>query len=393
MSELMNPRAARSNIRPNLLSTASFAVIMMSVLTASEVLAGDEERPTVWIELGGQLERVDGGQQAFAPPFVAQLDPDVFTSPATIQRPPRYAVGWNGKLSFQPEDSSWVFSAAVRYGRSNNTKGLHNETSPASAHFTYSVPILGSYGTGPVPALSRKSLDIASRNDESHLVLDFSAGKDVGLGMFGTGGMSLLSLGVRFAQFASRSSATINANPDFHFTYKYVTHLTFFPFPVKINQAQQAWHLYNATENTTRSFHGIGPSLAWDATVPIAGNEKSAEIAFDWGVNAAVIFGRQKVRSHHKTSAFYRSSAHNSINGPLTTVYQSPHHTTRTRAVVVPNIGGFAGLSLKFPNAKLSMGYRADFFFGAMDGGIDARRTEDVGFHGPYASVSIGLGG
>ena len=66
---------------------------------------------------------------------------------------------------------------------------------------------------------------------------------------------------------------------------------------------------------------------------------------------------------------------------------------TRSRSVVVPNVGGFAGLSVKYPNVKVSFGYKADFFFGAMDGGIDVRRTEDVGFHGPYASVSIGLGG
>jgi len=61
--------------------------------------------------------------------------------------------------------------------------------------------------------------------------------------------------------------------------------------------------------------------------------------------------------------------------------------------VIVPNIGGFAGLSLRFPNAKVSFGYRADAFFGAMDGGIDARKTYDRDFYGPFATISIGLGG
>ncbi len=65
----------------------------------------------------------------------------------------------------------------------------------------------------------------------------------------------------------------------------------------------------------------------------------------------------------------------------------------RSRSVTVPNIGAFAGFSVKYPNAKLSFGYRADFFFGAMDGGIDARKTYDRSFYGPYASISIGLGG
>jgi hypothetical protein len=59
----------------------------------------------------------------------------------------------------------------------------------------------------------------------------------------------------------------------------------------------------------------------------------------------------------------------------------------------VPNLGGFAGMSLKFPNAKVSLGNRADFFFGAMDAGIDTRHTDDMNFHGPFAKISVGLGG
>lgn len=56
----------------------------------------------------------------------------------------------------------------------------------------------------------------------------------------------------------------------------------------------------------------------------------------------------------------------------------------------MPNVGGFAGLSVKYAAAKVSFGYRADFFFGAMDGGIDVRRTEDFGFHGPtHQSASV----
>jgi hypothetical protein len=65
----------------------------------------------------------------------------------------------------------------------------------------------------------------------------------------------------------------------------------------------------------------------------------------------------------------------------------------RSRSVVVPNVGGFVGMSLRFPNAKVSLGYRIDAFFGAMDGGIDTRKTYDRDFYGPFATISIGLGG
>ena len=67
------------------------------------------------------------------------------------------------------------------------------------------------------------------------------------------------------------------------------------------------------------------------------------------------------------------------------------HITDRT--VTVPNVGGFAGMSFQFSSAKVSLGYRADFFFDAMDGGIDARKSATLGFYGPFASVSVGFGG
>jgi hypothetical protein len=61
--------------------------------------------------------------------------------------------------------------------------------------------------------------------------------------------------------------------------------------------------------------------------------------------------------------------------------------------VTVPNVGGFAALSYRFTNAKISAGYRADFFFGAKDSGLETRTTADVGFHGPFATISFGIGG
>jgi iron complex outermembrane recepter protein len=143
---------------------------------------------------------------------------------------------------------------------------------------------------------------------------------------------------------------------------------------------------------TTRSFHGFGPSVSWDASALVAGSTNTAEFAFDWGIDAALLFGRQKASVHHQTTAHARPTGNGSR--PVYTVYQhAPPTSVRSRSVTVPNVGGFAGLSLKFPNAKVSLGYRADFFFGAMDGGIDAAKRTTTGFYGPFASVSVGIGG
>ena len=114
------------------------------------------------------------------------------------------------------------------------------------------------------------------------------------------------------------------------------------------------------------------------------------EITFDWGANAAVLFGRQKVRGSHLTTGAYWA---NFQSAPQSTYNTGRKPYARSRSVVVPNVGGFAGFSAQYSNAKLSFGYRADFFFGAMDGGLDTRKTYDRIFHGPFAKVSIGLGG
>ena len=61
--------------------------------------------------------------------------------------------------------------------------------------------------------------------------------------------------------------------------------------------------------------------------------------------------------------------------------------------MTIPNVGGFAGVSFRYANAKVSFGYRGDFFFNAMDTGWDTRKSSTVGFYGPFATISIGLGG
>ncbi len=65
---------------------------------------------------------------------------------------------------------------------------------------------------------------------------------------------------------------------------------------------------------------------------------------------------------------------------------------TRSRSVTVPNVGGSLGLSVKYPNFKVSVGYRYDTFLNAMNTGIDAAKKSNLTFNGPYASISIGLG-
>jgi len=138
----------------------------------------------------------------------------------------------------------------------------------------------------------------------------------------------------------------------------------------------------------TDSVQALGPSLSMKNTTGLLGTVDDGQLALDWGMNAALLFGRQKMKlSHHSTIGHFTATIARSINA------YAPVTRTRSRMVTIPNLGGFAGLSYRIQSAKFSAGYRADFFFGAKDSGLETRRTTDVGFHGPFATVSIGLGG
>jgi hypothetical protein len=318
------------------------------------------------------------------PQFSDAIAEGGFASPATGQRLPRYSSGFEGSISIEPAEPDWRVVAAVKYGRSNGVRHNHQDATAPSADSLVRYTAQGVTNTHVYSPSLNLFADTTMKSSSTNLLLDFKVGKEVGLGGLGRGTDGFLSLGIRYAQFTSRADTAVNANPEFHWEYQ------IFAFPpfVYIRHPLRYWHTYNSSEREARSFHAVGPSISWDAERRLAGNAESSELDFDWGINASALFGRQRASVHHQ-------SAGRAVNGRNEAVPISfpPFTQTKARSVVVPNVGGFAGLSLKFPNAKLNLGYRADFFFGAMDGGIDARKTYDRNFYGPFATISIGLGG
>ncbi len=374
MSELIQKYDDRATIRWKLLTGASALALAAYVSSATMARAEDADRPLVWIELGGQMEAMQGLSAPFTAPFMTAITPTPgpYKNGSFIQnqRPPRFAFGEEGKISFQPEDSDWIFAAGVRYGRSHGNRHVHHQTQVApyqltfgTSHFTftkYAAPFA----------------DTKAPFSEKHAIVDFSAGKDIGLGMFGRGGSSTLSAGVRFAQFASRSSVDIHARPVL------TPHFGFFPSLPKYF----SWNQYAMTGHASRDFKGLGPSLSWNASAALLGDAEHGELMLDWGVNAAALFGRQKAKTDHSTQTHHRSN----YGYPI--IHQTANSTARTRSVTVPNIGGFAGLSYRYTDAKINLGYRYDAFLNAMDTGIDTAKKSNLSFNGPFASISIGLG-
>ncbi len=324
MSELMNSYTRRV-VRRWLLSTASAFAFIASAYVMDEANAADDDadHPTLWIELGGDLQHVGGQGEPFMPAFIAANPSSPVLKPSTpiqAQNPPPFQFGEEGKISFQPEGSDWVFSASVLYGRSSNFKKVDHQTNRVLAL---------QYPYTPSKIYKTDLEDFANtqvHRRESHAVLDFAVGKDVGLGLFGKEGLSSISLGVRFAQFSSDVTFDAKARPDLHVNSKYNSFLH------RSAPQSKYFHTYHATGRASRSFRGIGPSLSWNNSTPIMGNPRNGEIALDWGANAALLFGRQKARVQHQESAHYKSK---NVQQEYTTTYQHPpagHSAARERS-------------------------------------------------------------
>jgi len=384
MSELIKTNGHEKLLRGYLL--ASVCGLALATSATQSVMAQDAEKPTVWVELGGQLERMDDSSEVFAPPFLNKFDPTLFHSVLPVQQSLRYSNGAEGRISFEPAGTNIVGSISVRYGRSNGHRADYQRL-PAIR-----FPITQIGETKPIDFYESppRHFNGATDNAERHLIVDFRAGKDIGVGLFGSHNASLVSLGVRFAQFTASTHTNINGVPDF----------TEAGHEFKYTGVFQSHHRYTGDVDAERSFRGLGPSLSWDSSARMLGRGDGSEVTLDWGINGAVLFGRQKVTgernitgSHYKSLQKFPKYGAAVYYSGVASAYRHPHKIDRTHSVIVPNVGGFAGLSYRYVNAKLSVGYRADFFFGAMDGGIDARKTYDRNFFGPFATISFGLGG
>ena len=374
MNELYNTTNAGAKVRKTLLATASALVL---AAYAQGAQASDADRPTVWIEGGAHFEGVTGKSDPFVPPLDAYTRAIGFTSFTTLEEPLGRTFGGEGSISFQPSGSDWVFTASARYGRAQTTRRSLDQKEVVGPQL-----LKGGGYLGPILPFtpSYKAYGIGyARNSESHAIADFQVGKDIGIGLLGHGTDSIISFGIRYAQMSAASKGHSYGVPDISFAQ---TTSTFFGLKYGI---QTHFHRSRALVERTDSLHALGPSLSLKNSTGLLGTVDDGQLTLDWGVNASLLFGRQKAKISHHSTVKRTGFGSNSI-------YPTTTHS-RSRMVTVPNIGGFAGLSYRFPNAKLSVGYRADFFFGARDGGFETRSTTDVGFHGPFATISVGLGG
>jgi len=315
----------------------------------------DSGASPVWIELGGAFAELSSGREVYSPAFASSSDrlPFITIGPRDVERTPTSSWDGNATIQLNLPDSPWSISAGVIYGRATREKTSKQFTSAGTKYNQQHVAYQG----------------IGSNVDESHLLVDFKIGREVGLGLFAHEVHSGVNFGIRYAQLNFARTAELLYQPTNNI---------------------QAYHKFSGSFQARSRFTGIGPSLSWEGSEGLTRDDRAGQIAMDWGISGALLFGRQHLAGHRQTSDLSVPYA----GGPSNYfVYQTGNNLGRRRSVVVPNAGGHLGVSWRYPNAKISFGYKADFFFGSIDGGIDARKSETVGFYGPFAAISIGLGG
>ncbi len=371
MSELMNRQCNAHSLRWRLLTTASVLALLGSSIGAAKASNDDTDRPVVWIEFGGQLDLLEDEQQRFAPPFFASVPAAGFASPLALERSSLYSIDEGGKISFQPNTSDWIFSVAVRYGRSTSRGYRHQQTNNPGPGFRTVQPTDARF----------RYAETTTSDTETHAIFDFMAGKDIGLGALGMKGTSVLSGGLRFAQFQSKSGIAVYTDPDY--TRAAGSGLQPNTFTIQRSLAkQEKLHRY-------RSDRFLGCVHAALSARRRVGNDIRLG-----GERCHPIRPAKVDRILTKPSG--KLSTGNKIP-QIGLYYHTTHYThsaphNRSQRVTVPNLGAMAGLSFRYANAKVSFGYHVDEFFGAMDGDIDVRKNYNFGLSGPFVNISMGIG-
>ena len=85
---------------------------------------------------------------------------------------------------------------------------------PAGPIRTHPTGFTCSTGCQPKYQRALQFMDTAANESESHAIVDFMAGKDLGIGMFGGQTSSVFSFGLRFAQFRAQSNIAFKSDPD-----------------------------------------------------------------------------------------------------------------------------------------------------------------------------------
>lgn len=300
-------------LRRKLLGTASAVAALSAFQLPSQALAADAG-DTGWhltLDVGGEYTINNGSKTAYY-----DVEPNPLVGVASN--------GGTGWLDLNLETDGWIFGLNYTAGKTGTKRSSFS--TKYNTYFSY-------FANGTVA------------HNEEHKMLDFTVGQDVGLGMFGVDGSSVLSLGVRWANFSATTSGSFNYGDKYYSSH----------FEGELH----------------RTFNGIGPVISWAASTPLGGS--GSHFSIDWGVSAAVLFGPRKF-------------------------WGVPNISLRQRNASVPQAAGYLGVGWHPDDTPVTfrLGYAIQNTWGVFDANVDVDgdevvRNADRLEQGPYLDLTLQL--
>jgi iron complex outermembrane recepter protein len=326
------------------------------------------------VEIEGGPARIKADADLLAPAWVNTFRPSAgFPLSSRTQ-----ALDWGDmrriKLTYAPQRSTWRVSMRAAFDETNGSGHAEfGEYAPQTCDTVFGRHICRS---GP---LDWATDDVQKR--EALKTVDFMVGKEVGIGL--SGASSVISGGIRYADFNSKAAAQLHGHPDYYLP------------PEGFLKYDRHWHSYDVSIAADRSFKGAGPELSWEASKTFFGNFDAGHTNLDWSLSGGVLFGKQKVRLQEKTTGTYSHGSYlDGFRGyDVTDPIDRTSSRIETKSVSVPTLGASLGLSYEVQRFEIGAGYRWERYFNAIDGGYAEHKSYDRTIDGPYFKVSVGFGG
>jgi iron complex outermembrane receptor protein len=335
----------------------------------------------VTVEIGGGVARYGAETTDYTPAWLNRYNSEFPLSQDFQDEGLDWGDTRSVEITYAP-NADWRISAAYRFGKTNGmakTAAYQDVAGGLSAGIKYpTVP--GYYIAAEQPNHFRA----AARDSEEFEIAEFLVGREVGLGAFGDGGRSRLSVGIRHAVLDSTSKVSMDGVPT-----QLIPPVV---FPFDSTRPQRTREVYTTVLTSDRSFEGWGPLATWDAAIRLWGNEDTGRADLEWSAGAGALRGEQTSQSvETRYGAFEITSLAPGVQ--TTSLYNDPIARERSGDVTVPTLSLSLGLSYAIDRVKVSTGYSYDRFFDVIDGGYEETQSFDRTIHGPYLKLSLGFGG
>ncbi len=394
-------------------TTFALTAIAATLSAPSAVLAEEAAavaKSRLWtLELGVPVYRpTEAPAQAYVPGFTGELQSAGIDITGRDEGRFSWAAGREIKLRLTP-GQQWQLAVGAKFGQVDR-RDQSERAGESSSVCRYGGTPPECNGFPNFDTRTNQSQSVLSESEE-HQLIDFTVGRDVGIGRVLQG---TLSAGLRYAHFESRSQVLITGTPDWNLppncwrgeladgttlpdgsgsgigsTCLSPTGETKYSKPATRTE-------YAGALDAKREFSGLGPVLSWEGTSRLAGEGKAARLDLEWTVSGGVLFGKQEtsIESGERAAYFRQTQIQNASAGSTnpTSVDEEAFVDQRDDSVMATTLGLGVGLSYRLGGIGLSGGYRWERYMSVIDGGIDERRKSDRTLEGPYFKVRVGFG-